>query len=110
MINFYEYYKGTLDRPEYATFIRTMRGTLYEWRMKEIEHIIKRSPKYAYRYVMRVLKCRWKEAEPFIMKEPFYAYCYSYDVINGRWLEAEASIKTSPYWWQQYCEVNELYD
>jgi hypothetical protein len=72
MINFYTLYNNTgLDKDEYAPLIDQLNDMDYNKEMSIIEHIIKKNPKYAYRYANRCLKSRWIEAEPIIMLDPY---------------------------------------
>ncbi len=103
MINFYKMYNKTgLDKEEYGPLIEMLYINEYWDILKPIEHIIKSSPRHAYRYAMYVMWGRWIEAEQYIMKDPRSAANYATDVMKERWLEAEPIIKDS-YWWDDYC-------
>ena len=58
--------------------------------------IIKKHPKYAYKYAEYIIKGRWIEAEEYIKKDPQCAYYYAKYIIKGRWIEAEEYIKKDP--------------
>lgn len=120
MINLYKYYNVPEDLLSYNKFYHlilkitpttTIEGHIIvdKWSSDDQEilapifHIIKRSPRYAYKYAKDVLCGRFLEAEEIIMKKPNYAVWYADDVMRGRWLEAEPYIKTSITWWYTYC-------
>lgn len=106
MINFYKYYRGELDnRDVYADLLGGVPIILthHNADVDPILHIIKKSPRHAYRYAKyRVQNDRWVEAEPYIMKNPQYAHYYAYNVMKGRWFEAEKYIMKNEYWWDAY--------
>lgn len=45
-------------------------------RVPELEHVIMKTPRSAFNYVMFVTRTRWPEAEPVIMKDPYYTTSY----------------------------------
>jgi hypothetical protein len=103
MINFYSYYSGVgLDNEAYGSVIRQLKNREYSSDLRSIEHIIKKLPRYAYRYAQFAMHERWFEAEPYIMKPPDYAYYYAKNVIKGRWSEAEPIIMANPHWAYNY--------
>ena len=70
-------------------------------------NIIKKSPEYAYLYVITVLKKqRWKEVESVIGSDAYYAFNYALNVLDGhRWKEAEQVIMKDPHWAYRYAEA-----
>ena len=103
MINFYLYYNGELDNQHYAPCIAQVIKYNFTGDVKPIEHIIKKSPCYAYNYAKAVIKGRWKEAEPYIMEDSYWAFMYSYKIIKERWPEAEHNMKDDLGVWSAYC-------
>lgn len=106
MINFYKYHQGELDnRDLYADLLvdAPILVTRPNIDVDPILHIIKKSPRYAYRYAKyRLQNGRWVEAEPYIMKDPQYAHYYAYNILKSRWVEAEKNIMKNEYWWELY--------
>ncbi len=89
--------------PEYAyLYIITV---LKKRRWKEVEPVIMKDAYFAFNYALNVLgEQRWKEAEPVIMKDPHWAYRYAEAIIKGRWLEAEPYIIKDPEYAYQYAK------
>lgn len=129
MMNFYEYSNTRLDLDEYREYIELLGRDNYvmiDW--SKVEHIIRRSPRSAYRHALSYKRGRWLEAESCIIKSPPYAYKYARHIIKDRWveaepcimsdvravclyaayvmkdrwIEAEPAIKAYPYWWRSY--------
>lgn len=109
MINFYEYYEGELDnRNVYAELLRLalLQRPYTKDQVTPILHIIKKSPRHAFRYAKHTLKMeRWIEAEPYIMKHPMYALYYAHTIMKQKWPEAERYIMKDQYWWDQYIQL-----
>lgn len=110
MLNFYSYYNGTLNHPEYALPIEIMQKqdvlALKANNVGAIMHIIKREPKFVCFFAEHIIKGRWYEVEPMMRKQPSTVYIYAYYVIKGRWLEAEPVIMTDSQWAYLYaCNI-----
>ena len=92
---------GHTSDPKWA--YRYVRRVLREPRL-DLEPVIMRDPQVAVDYAWFVLKERWPEAEPIILQNPEAAYFYAMHVIRGRWPEAEVVLEgVEPwggYYWQ----------
>ena len=103
MLNIFNYFDepDTLDRPELKNALDLLDSNFkpqYKEILEPILPLLKKTPKYAYKYACSVLESRWHEAEVYIKKDPEYAYWYAKDVISGRWPEAEPYIMKDSNW------------
>lgn len=82
MINFFEYYNKTeLDHEHYAPYLQLFFASPLSpgdqldalvRELKQIEHIIKKSPQFAYFYSRHIIKRRFIDAEQYIRKHDYW--------------------------------------